>query len=230
MTEKPASLEQILKYSFQRPDLLRRALTHSSAANENRVTSHGDNEQLEFLGDSLIGFIISDLLFKKYTGLSEGELSKIRAHLVSSANMSRLARQLDLGRFLVLGKGEEKTGGRKKQALLADAFEAVVASIYLDGGLDAARAFILRSFKSDLEAIHSGEFRIKDFKSQLQERLQALHFPAAEYLIVKETGPDHQKHFSVELRINGQKSSEGHGATKKLAEQEAARLALETLL
>jgi ribonuclease-3 len=225
-------LEETLSYSFHQPSLLVRALTHSSAANERRPTHARDNEQLEFLGDSIIGFCISDLLFRKYTGLSEGELSKVRAHLVSSANLSKLARhrQLDLGDFLVLGKGEEKTGGRKKLALLADALEAVVAAIYLDGGLSAAQSFVIKILEPDLAAIGSGQFLLKDFKSQLQERLQALRLQPAQYLIVKETGPDHRKYFSVELRINGQKITEGHGATKKIAEQEAARLALERFL
>ncbi len=223
-------LEETLGYSFRQPSLLERALTHSSAANERRPAHARDNEQLEFLGDSIIGFCISDLLFRKYTGLSEGELSKVRAHLVSSANLSKLARQLDLGDFMVLGKGEEKTGGRKKLALLADALEAVVAAIYLDGGLSAAQSFVIKILEPDLAAIGSGQFLLRDFKSQLQERLQALRLQPAEYLIVKETGPDHRKYFSVELRINGQKMTEGHGATKKMAEQEAARLALERFL
>jgi ribonuclease-3 len=229
MLQDTSRLEDILKHSFRRPDLLLQALTHSSAANERRLAGTHDNEQLEFLGDSIIGFLISDFLFQEHTSLSEGELSKVRAHLVSSANLSKLARQLDLGQFLVLGKGEEKTGGRKKQALLADAFEAIVASIYLDGGFQEVQNFVMRLFKPDLEAVRSGQFRLRDFKSQLQERLQAMRFPPAEYLIIKETGPDHRKHFSVELRINGRKSTEGHGDTKKLAEQEAARRALETL-
>jgi ribonuclease III len=229
MIQNASRLEEILAYSFRQPDLLLRALTHSSAANERRLAGTHDNEQLEFLGDSIVGFFISDFLFREYTSLSEGELSKVRAHLVSAANLSKLARQLDLGQFLVLGKGEEKTGGRRKQALLADVFEAIVASIYLDGGLQAAQDFVMRLFKSDLTAIRSGELRLRDFKSQLQERLQAMRFPPAEYLIIKETGPDHRKHFSVELRINGRKTTEGQGNTKKLAEQEAARLALETL-
>jgi ribonuclease-3 len=227
MFSKTSLLEKTLSYSFRQPDLLEQALTHSSAANERRPMHARDNEQLEFLGDSIIGFCISDFLFRKYTGLSEGELSKVRAHLVSSANLSRVARQLNLGDFLVLGKGEEKTGGRKKLALLADALEAVVAAIYVDGGLSAAQRFVMKILEPDLAAIGTGQFLLKDFKSQLQERLQALRLQPAEYLIVKETGPDHRKHFSVELRINGQKMTEGHGATKKVAEQEAARLALE---
>lgn len=229
MIESAGKLQLALGYHFERPEILERALTHSSAANENRLETGRDNEQLEFLGDAIIGFFVSDFLFRNHTHLAEGELSKVRAHLVSATNFSRLARGLELGNFLVLGKGEEKTGGRKKEALLADAFEAVVAAIYLDGGLEPTREFLVRIFKSDLEAIGTATFRLKDFKSQLQERLQALRFPPGEYRIVRETGPDHRKHFSVELRINGERMAEGHGDTKKVAEQEAARLALETL-
>ena len=229
MIENLHRLESILGYSFRRPEILERAVTHSSAANEKKDSASHDNEQMEFLGDSLVGFIISDFLFREHTGLSEGELSKVRAHLVSSANLSKLGRQLEIGEFLVLGKGEEKTGGRRKQALLADAFEALVAAIYLDGGLESAREFLLRVFKPDLDIVASGSLQFKDFKSQLQERLQALRCPPAEYCLVKETGPDHCKIFSVELKINGQRMTEGHGDSKKRAEQEAARLALDVL-
>ena len=228
MIENLHKLESILGYWFRRPEILERAVTHSSAANEKKLPAH-DNEQMEFLGDSLVGFFISDFLFREHTGLSEGELSKVRAHLVSAANLSKLGRQLEVGEFLVLGKGEEKTGGRRKQALLADAFEALVAAIYLDGGLESARSFLRRVFKPDLDIVASGSLQFKDFKSQLQERLQALRCPPAEYSLVKETGPDHHKIFSVELKINGQRMTEGQGDSKKRAEQEAARLALDVL-
>jgi len=222
-------LESILGYSFSRLEILERAVTHSSAANEKKFSVSRDNEQMEFLGDSLVGFFVSDCLFREHAFLSEGELSKFRAHLVSAANLSKLGRQFELGEFLVLGKGEEKTGGRWKEALLADAFEAVVAAIYLDGGLDPARAFLLRAFKADLDVVASGSLQFKDFKSQLQERLQALRSAPAEYCLVKESGPDHRKVFSVELKINGQRVTEGQGDSKKRAEQEAARLALDIL-
>lgn len=221
-------LESILGYSFRQPEILQQAVTHSSAANESFSASL-DNEQMEFLGDSLVGFFISDFLFREHTRLNEGELSKVRAHLVSATNLSKLGRQLELGNFLVLGKGEEKSGGRRKQALLADAFEAIVAAIYLDGGIEAARGFLLRVFKSDLDIVAGGGFQFKDYKSQLQERLQASRCPPAEYCLVKETGPEHRKTFSIELKVNGQRIAEGHGNSKKRAEQEAARLALEIL-
>jgi len=230
VNRQPSKLEHLLGYCFNDPVLLEQALTHSSAANERGAHLRASNEQLEFLGDAIIGFLISDYLYRKLHHLGEGELSKIRAHLVSSANFFKIARQLELGEFLHLGKGEEKTGGRKKQALLADGFEAVAAAIYLDGGLDAARRFLLRSFQQDFESIEMGSFYHTDFKSQLQERLQALHFPPAAYRLTAASGPDHKKQFSVELKINGKKLSEGHGETKKGAEQEAARLALMSVL
>ena len=219
-------VEHLLGHTFKHRNLLERALTHSSAANERKTSTLKDNEQIEFLGDSVLGLIISDYLFHHFPHLNEGELSKLRAHLVSSANLFKLARHLNLGDFLILGKGEEKTGGRKKQAVLADALEAVVAAIFLDGGLLAARRFVYRIFKSDFQTAESGQFHSPDFKSQLQEKLQALRIASAEYTVIKEMGPDHRKSFWVELRINGKRLSEGHGDTKKLAEQEAARQAL----
>jgi ribonuclease-3 len=229
MNRHPSKLEHLLGYCFHDATLLERALTHSSAANERTTPRHLSNEQLEFLGDSIIGFLISDYLYQNLPHLSEGELSKMRAHLVSSVNFFNIARRLELGEFLHLGKGEEKTGGRKKQALLADGFEALVAAIYLDGGLDSARQFVLKSFRQDFQSIEAGGFYHTDFKSRLQERLQGLRFPPAEYVLVAASGPDHKKQFSIELRIKGKKLSEGHGETKKGAEQEAARLALKEL-
>ena len=220
------TLEQLLGHTFKHRNLLELALTHSSAAHERKDSPSKDNEQFEFLGDSVLGLIISDYLFRHFHHLNEGELSKLRAHLVSSANLFKLTRQLNLGDFLILGKGEEKTGGRKKQAVLADAFEAVVAAVFLDGGLLAARRFVYRVFKADFQAAESGQLHSPDFKSQLQEKLQALRIANAEYSVIKEMGPDHRKSFWVELRVNGKRLSEGLGDTKKLAEQEAARLAL----
>jgi ribonuclease III len=230
MSERLRLLESALGYSFQNSSLLDGALTHSSAANERINRTARDNEQLEFLGDSVLGFIISDYLYRRFSKLTEGQLSKIRARLVSSASLYRIAVNLELGEFLHLGKGEEKTGGRRKRALLANALEALVAAVYLDGGTDAARDFVLRAFQEDFAAIEGGNFYFNDYKSQLQERLQALHLPPAEYLVVKETGPEHQKYFSVELRVQGTKLTEGHGENKKSAEQEAARLALQSAL
>jgi ribonuclease-3 len=230
MNETLEKLEKLIGYKFHDLRLLERALTHSSAANEGVSEVASDNEQLEFLGDSILGFLISDFLFHKFGHLSEGELSKIRAHLVSSPSLFRIAAQLELGEFLILGKGEEKSGGRKKQALQVDALEAVVAAIYMDGGIAPAWEFASRCFRPDFDAIEKGSFDLRDFKSQLQEKLQAVHLPAAEYHVVRESGPDHRKYFSVELRVQGKRLAEGHGETKKSAEQEAARLALDLVL
>lgn len=220
------TVEHLLGHTFKNHNLLELALTHSSAAHECKTSPSRDNEQFEFLGDSVLGLIISDYLFHHFHHLNEGELSKLRAQLVSSANLFKLACQLSLGDFLILGRGEEKTGGRKKQAVLADAFEAVVAAIFLDGGMLATRRFVYRIFKADFQAAEDGQFHSPDFKSQLQEKLQVLRIAKAEYSVIKEMGPDHRKSFWVELRINGKRLSEGHGDTKKMAEQEAARLAL----
>lgn len=220
-------LEKLMNYRFRDPVWLERALTHRSAAHERNSGRATDNEQMEFLGDSILGFSISDWLFKRFPHLNEGELSKIRSQLVSAANLIKMARQLNLGEFLYLGKGEEKTGGRKKRTLLVDAYEALIAAIYLDGGLEASRQFIYACFKKDFDALESGDFDLNDFKSQLQEKLQSLRLPAAQYVVAGESGPDHEKVFAIELRLRGKKLTTGYGETKKGAEQEAARRALE---
>ena len=227
--DRPSSeLEARIGYYFKNRSLLSRALTHSSYANEYGI-AWGDNEQLEFLGDSIIGFIISEFLLRQHPKFTEGQLSKLKAHLVSSDNLFQIAARLKLGQFLKLGKGEEKTGGRLKKALLVDALEALVAAIYLDGGVKLAKEFVLRQFANDLGDIVTGQFTFKDYKSRLQEKLQSLRFPPAEYSIVRELGPDHQKCFSVQLEIGGETMAEGQGETKKNAEQEAAREVLEKL-
>jgi ribonuclease-3 len=220
-------LEGLLNYRFRDPVWLERALTHRSAAHERNSGRATDNEQLEFLGDSILGFCISEWLFKRFPHLNEGELSKIRSQLVSAANLIKIARQLSLGDFLYLGKGEEKTGGRKKRTLLVDAYEALLAAICLDGGLEASRRFIYSCFQKDFDALEAGDFDLNDFKSQLQEKLQSLRLPAAQYVIAGESGPDHKKVFAIDLKVNGKKLATGHGETKKGAEQEAARRALE---
>ena len=221
-------LEERIDYGFKDRALLIKALTHSSYANECRV-EQGDNEQLEFLGDSIIGFVVSEYLLANHPQLSEGQLSKLRAHLVSSGSLFRSASSLELGCFLNLGKGEEKNGGRRKQALLVDATEALVAAVYLDGGMDAARRLVLKQFAEDLQDIRSGRFASTDYKSRLQEKLQSLRSGRPEYSVIDESGPDHQKQFSVRLTIGGKPTAEGQGETKKNAEQEAARQALEIL-
>jgi ribonuclease III len=188
-----------------------------------------DNESLEFLGDAVLGLIVADALFRQYPSYNEGQKSKIKASIVSTQALARQAEEIQLGDHLILGRGEEKTGGRFKQALLADAYEALIAAIYLDGGLDAAEAFLRRELKDAIDAGADRNFVGQDFKSALQERVQALGRPLPEYRIAGETGPDHRKIFSIEVVVGGEVLAGASGKAKKEAEQEAARLALERL-
>jgi ribonuclease-3 len=224
-----SALEAHLGHRFADPRLLDRALTHRSLANEDATGATGDNESLEFLGDAVLGFVIADLLFHDFPQFDEGQKSKIKSSLVSTTSLAQQARKLDLGDFLALGRGEEKTGGRRKHALLADGYEAVLAAIYLDGGMEAARAFVVREFADAFEDVRSPEFWGRDYKSALQELVQSRDLPLPEYLVASESGPDHRKTFLVEVRVQGQLLGEARGASKKVAEQEAARRAIERL-
>jgi ribonuclease-3 len=235
MTNKDEQFEVRLGRKFQNPELLRRALTHSSALPELRATDaesaepSEDNEQLEFLGDAVLDLLASEYLLEKFPKWSEGQLSKSRARLVNAQALELAARRIQLGEHLRLGRGEEKTGGRDKPALLADAFEAVVAAIYLDAGLGAAREMLRTTlFESALEERGTSLFET-DRKSALQEFLQGRGKPPAEYRLAAESGPDHQKTFRVEVWVEGSCMSSGHGSTKKEAEQQAAGAALERL-
>src|ERR1044071_3349836 len=233
-----SALEEKLGYQFKRRDLLEQALTHSSQAREMESAQPqaprrvGDNEQLEFLGDAVLGMVTTQELFQRFPGFREGELSKVRAHLVSERHLIHVAQELNLGAYLRLGRGEEKSGGRNKTALLVDALEAVLAAIYLDGGLEAARRFVLRAIVTpELERIASNgsNLPVTDYKSALQEKLQATGRPQPSYVLVKERGPEHSKTFTVEVRLQPF-DSEGkaefvgraEGSTKKNAEQDAA--------
>jgi ribonuclease III len=240
MTSKDEELEARLGHHFAKPELLQRALTHSSAIPELRAGHAGEaavdpvplprnNEQLEFLGDAVLDMLASEYLLILFPGWSEGQLSKSRARLVNAHSLELAARRLKLGEHLRLGRGEEKTGGRDKPALLADAFEAVVAAIYLDAGLPAAREVLRRVLFE--RALEEGGERIADSdrKSALQEFLQARGQPPAEYRLAGETGPDHQKMFQIEVWVGGECLARGEGSTKKEAEQRAARSALERL-
>jgi ribonuclease III len=228
-TRDLSALEARLGYAFREPAILDRALTHRSRANEDATGITVDNESLEFLGDAVLGFVMADLLFRDYPQFDEGQKSKIKASLVSTATLALLARRLGLGEFLALGRGEEKTGGRKKQALLADSYEAVIAAVYLDGGIDEVRAFVAREFAEELEDVRSPEFWGRDYKSALQELVQShdLHLP--DYQVAAESGPDHHKIFHVEVRVQGELKGTARGPSKKAAEQEAARKAIEKL-
>src|SRR6266550_71939 len=237
------TLERALGHVFASPGLLHQALTHSSQARESEAARPltaeraKDNEQLEFLGDAVLGLVATEELFTRFPQFSEGQLSKLRAHLVSKNHLINVAERLELGRYLRLGRGEEKSGGRGKSALLVDALEAVLGAIYLDAGFETARSLILRHvLLPELEEfISSGKAaKVTDYKSALQERLQATNNrPQPVYVMVKESGPEHQKTFTIEARLlamgDGQVEFVGRaqGSTKKNAEQDAARQVLE---
>jgi ribonuclease III len=218
-------LERRLDYRFRDRGLLEHALTHKSRAAEDASGGVADNESLEFLGDAVLGLVVADTLFRMYPRYNEGQKSKIKASVVSTQSLARHAERLGLGDHLILGRGEEKTGGRFKQALLADGYEALIAAVYLDGGLEAAAAFLQRELKDALEAGAEPAYS-QDYKSALQERLQALGYPLPEYRVSGEAGPDHRKVFSVDVVVSGDIMGSASGKAKKEAEQEAARLAL----
>jgi ribonuclease-3 len=238
-------LEESLGYRFQRRELLEQALTHSSQAREVEAlsasagvsrdgVSSGDNENLEFLGDAVLGLVTSEVLFHRFPEFQEGQLSKLRAHLVGQRHLLRVAEQMEIGHYMLLGHGEEKSGGRNKASLLVDALEAILAALYLDGGWAVARDFILRLIVEPelaLMKLETSAIPVMDFKSALQEALQARGEPQPVYALVKEEGPEHKKTFTVEVKLPEPTQFVGRaqGATKKRAEQEAARQALEHL-
>jgi ribonuclease III len=224
-----SELERRLAYHFENPSLLERALTHRSYANERPDDNIQNNEALEFLGDSVLGFIVSSWIFERYPALDEGKLSKIKAYLVSARTLARRAEALGLGQFLRLNRGEEKTGGRSKRALLVDAYEAIIAAIYLDTGLDAAVNFVRRELYHDLKNLNTEDLSETDYKSALQEYLQATNLPAPEYVVVDTTGPEHDRMFRIELRVGDSCVATGAGHAIKVAHQEAAREALTKL-
>lgn len=224
-------LEDALAYRFRDRELLIRALTHKSRAYEDNPNGLPltDNEQFEFLGDSILGFVVSEYVFRHYPTYLEGRLSKLKAHLVSAARLQQVAIVLHLGEYLLLGRGEEMSGGRDKPALLADAVEAVIAAMYLDGGIDPARAFVERCVIADSGDPDSVENQLTDYKSALQERAQALHLPQPKYSIVDQDGPEHAKIFTVEARVGRSLVSQAQGLSKKSAGQKAAQQILEKL-
>jgi ribonuclease-3 len=220
------TLQQAIDYRFRDRGLLEHAMTHTSRANEDLSGGVTDNESLEFLGDAILGFVIADMLFKDFPAFDEGQKSKIKASLVSTVTLARQAERLAIGDHLLLGRGEEKTGGRRKQALLADTYEALIAAIYLDGGIEQARAFILGDFAPLVAEIRRDGLAGQDHKSALQEYLQSHDEPLPEYRLTGTLGPDHSKLFQVEVSVRGETLAEATGASKKEAEQEAARIAL----
>jgi ribonuclease-3 len=245
------TLERALGHKFEQEHLLVQALTHSSLAHEFHLSEGGkteqpspkdapkDNEQLEFLGDAVIGLLVAESLFKRFPELSEGELTRLRSALVSRKHLGHVAARLRLGKYLLLGKGEERSGGRKKAALLANCIEAVVAALYLDAGLDITCAFVEREIVTpsvmELQKELIEGRSIGDHKSALQEYLQAHNGSQPAYIVKGESGPDHRKRFTVEVRLSdngtpGKALARGMGSTKKKAEQEAARRAMEKLV
>jgi ribonuclease-3 len=237
-----AALEESLGHVFQRRELLEQALTHSSQAREvealgaNSGSPVGDNEMLEFLGDAVLGLVTSETLFHRFPEFQEGQLSKLRAHLVGQRHLLRVAEQLHIGDYMRLGRGEEKSGGRNKASLQVDALEAILAALYLDGGWAVARDFIVRAIVEPelaLMNLETSAIPVMDFKSALQEALQARGGPQPVYALVREEGPEHKKTFTVEVRLPEPSSAKfigrAQGPTKKRAEQEAARQVLEYL-
>lgn len=219
-------LEEKIQYEFKNPKLLTEALSHSSYANENKK-NRKSNERLEFLGDSVLSIVVSQYLFEHFSHFPEGDLTKIRASLVCEKALHVFAKQIDLGKYLLLGRGEENTGGRERASILADAFEALIAAIFLDGGLESARTHILRFIPKDLDLQKSSAFN--DYKTILQEVIQKNPEEKIEYVLVEQSGPDHNKAFKVHVCLNSNIIGVGSGRSKKEAEQMAAREALELM-
>ena len=218
-------LEETLGYTFRDPALLDNALTHSSYANENRSKGSQSNERLEFLGDSVLGIVTADYLYRTHPDLPEGDLTRTRAALVCEESLVEVARAWDLGKYLKLGRGESAGGGRSRPSIQADAVEAVLAAVYLDGGIGSARKIIQR-YILDAEAERS---KNRDYKTALQELVQRESGQVLQYHLVGSSGPDHAKVFSVEVTLNGAAVGQGRGHSKKEAEQNAARAAIEAL-
>lgn len=217
-----------LGYTFQNENLMRNALTHSSYANENRDKGVRSNERLEFLGDAVLGFICAEYIYEHFRSMPEGELTKLRASIVCEKSLHEYALRLHLGDYMLLGHGEEAGGGRQRPSVLADAVEAMLAAIYLDGGVEAAKGFILDYIKEKAEKVSRTRHPL-DYKTTLQEIVQKNREETLTYRLKGEQGPDHDKRFIIELLINSNVIAEGVGRSKKEAEQEAARLALELM-
>ena len=220
------TLEEKLGYTFQSPELLENALTHSSCANESRGKLQS-NERLEFLGDSILGMVVADHLYRNHPDLPEGELTRTRSALVCEESLVEVARKLELGQYLKLGRGEDAGGGRKRPSIQADAVEAVIAAVYLDGGIGSARKFITSFILTNNEREQEGG--IRDYKTALQELVQRESGQVLGYQLIGSEGPDHAKIFSVEVDLNGQPIGQGKGRSKKEAEQNAAKAAIEKL-
>jgi ribonuclease-3 len=221
-------LEDALHVRFRRLQLLEEALSHSSFVNELSEPGHPHNEKLEFLGDAVLELVISHELFGSYPSYYEGELTKLRAAVVSKPTLARIAKEMHIGTYMRLGKGEELGGGRKRNSLLADALEAIIGAVYLDRGLKAAREFVIRHFSEEIERLNHDRHKM-DFKSILQEITQSRFQTLPRYTVVSEVGPPHDRIYEVLLRINDEPYGTGRGRNKKEAQQDAARIALKKL-
>lgn len=220
-------LQNKIGYQFKNPALLNEALTHSSYANEHKSQHIKYNERLEFLGDSVLSIVVSDYIYKNCPELPEGELTKLRASLVCEKSLYEFAKKIDLGKYLILSKGERNNGGADRPSILSDAFEALIAAIYIDGGIESASKHILNFVIPAIK--NSKKKKINDYKTTLQEIIQKNPGEKLEYVLVKESGPDHNKHFVVEVHLNSNVIGKGGGRSKKEAEQQAAREALELM-
>ena len=222
MNSNLSSLENNIGYVFENKSILKQALTHSSYANENR-NSGPFNERLEFLGDAVLSLISADFLYRRFPSMPEGDLTKLRSGLVCTASLSEYARQISLGDFLLLGKGEDANGGRERNSNLEN---AVIAAVYLDGGIECARKFVLRFLDVSVETRH---INFKDYKTKLQEIVQESHEETLNYVVTNVSGPDHDKRYEIEVHLNSNVIGKGTGRSKKQAEQEAAKQALELM-
>lgn len=220
-------LQNKIGYQFKNPALLNEALTHSSYANEHKSQHIKYNERLEFLGDSVLSIVVSDYIYKNCPELPEGELTKLRATLVCEKSLYEFAKKIDLGKYLILSKGERNNGGTDRPSILSDAFEALIAAIYIDGGIAPASKHILNFVIPAIK--NSKKKKINDYKTTLQEIIQKNPGEKLEYVLVRESGPDHNKHFVVEVHLNSNVIGKGGGRSKKEAEQQAAREALELM-
>lgn len=232
MSTEPETLETAIGCSFRDKGLLRRALTHKSYAHERSAAGEAgleDNAQLEFLGDAILGFLVSEALVERHPGLTEGRLSKLKAHLISATHLHRVAERLEIGRYLLLGRGEDMTGGRAKKALLGDALEALIAAIYLDSGLRSVRQFVLRDVVGSESDPQRGDLALGDHKSALQEAAQARGLPHPRYVVLSEQGPAHAKTFTVEVRLGEEWAGQAEAHSKKSAGQKAAQALIEKL-
>ncbi len=224
--ENIKQLERKIRYEFRDKDLLENAVTHSSYIKEYDRDKRS-NERLEFLGDAFFDAIIGEELYKIFPQQEEGFLSRVRASLVCEKSLAKAARQLDLGQYILLGNGEEKSGGRGRESILADAMEAVIGAVYLDGGFENAKTVVLDVFRGAIEDAKEGKFIITDYKTALQEKLQHDGITDIKYVLINESGPDHDKTFKVQLVVNGRPETTGEGKSKKQAEQQAAEAMIE---